>query len=601
MNKKRRILLIIGGGVIGLMILLFLIIYINNSKYISRIPEIPDSSAISTAVHEQIVDAVKKARQKPSAKNLGELGMVFHSSANYNQAAQCYQLAIEKSKSDWEWNYYLGYLYKELGESDKVIENFNRVIELNPDADLAWYYLGEAYRNLKKTELSEKAFSRIANKNNTNKAKADTRNDHFPLSVYAMYELSNIYVESGRLELAEETINKLLAQSDIFGPAYRVLSSIYFMKEDKTLGERFSVRANDLLLASAPLDAMIDKLALMSRSELFLLKLIDEAKYAGYYEWALRLVEQGLKYIPDNEHLALKAVEIYLSNSLYKEAANVAAQHSNTFGNNYNSLMTLGAMFFQKGIYAEAPKYWTQGLNINPAEGVVYKNLAMCFLKTGEKQKIAKMLTEAAKINRENTENLADIVFAFFQFEETDKANEYLTILKQNAPQGPKVQKLYAKIAETKGDLPTAIKMYDSSFKGNPNDTETITFLGNLLFANKMWDKYIGFYKEAVKFNSNDPEILEKLGTFYVTCPDEKFRNLEEGIIYSLRAFSHKFSTPQVKISSGRNLAVALATIGDKQNALNILQKTIKVSQEANTLQNAKYELEQLYQEIQKL
>lgn len=601
MNKKRSTLLLIGGVIIGFIILLFLIIYINNSKYISRIPEIPDSSAISPAVQEQIADAVKKARKKLSAKNLGELGMVFHSSANYNQAAQCYQLAIEKSKSDWEWNYYLGYLYKELGESDKVIENFNRVIELNPDADLAWYYQGEAYRNLKKTELSEKAFSRIANKNKTNKSKADTRNDHFPLSVYAMYELSNIYVESGRLEPAEETINKLLGESDIFGPAYRVLSSIYFMKEDKILGERFSVRANDLLLASAPLDAMIDKLALMSRSELFLLKLIDEAKSSGYYEWALRLVEQGLKYIPDNEHLVLKAVDIYLSNNLYKEAANVAAQHSNAIGNNYNSLMTLGAMFFQKGIYAEALKYWTQGLALNPAEGVVYKNMAMCLLETGEKQKIAEMLTEAARINQENTENLADIVFAFFQFEETDKANKYLTILKQNGSQGPKVQKLYGKIAETNGNLATAIKMYESSFKGNSNDTETITFFGNLLFANKMWDKYIGFYKEAVKFNPNDPYILEKLSAFYITCPDEKFRNLEEGIINSLRAFSHKLSTPQVKISSGKNLAVALATIGDKQNALSILQKTINVSQGANSPQNLKHELEQLYQTIQNL
>jgi tetratricopeptide (TPR) repeat protein len=601
MNKKRNTVLIIGGGIIGLVILLFLIIYINNNKYISRIPGFPDSSVISPAVQEQIADAVKKAQQNPSAKNLGELGMVFHSSANFNEAAQCYQLAIERGKSDWIWNYYLGYLYKELGESDKVIENFNRVVELKPDADLAWYYLGEAYRSLMKVDLSERAFSRIANKNNTKKEKTDTRNDHFPLSVYAMYKLSNIYVESGRLALAEETINKLLDQSDIFGQAYRILSSIYFTKGDKTLGERFSIRANDLLLSSTPLDVILDKLALMSRSELFLLKLIDDAKYSGYYDWALRLVEQGLKYFPDNEYLVLKAVDIYLSNNLFKEAANIAAQHSNTIGNNYNCLMTLGAMFFQKGIYAEAPKYWSKGLNLNPAEGFVYKNMAMCLYKTGEKQKIQEMLTAAAKINQENAENLADIVFAFFQFEETDKANEYVAILKQKAPQGPKVQKLYGKIAETKGDLPTAINMYESSFKGNSNDTETISFFGNLLFANKMWDKYIGFYEEAVKFNPNDPDILEKLSTFYVTCPNEKYRNLEEGIIYSLRAFSHKFSTPQVKISSGRNLAVALATIGDKQNALNILQKTINVSQGTDTPQNVKQELEQLYQEIQKL
>lgn len=601
MNKKRKIALIIGGSVIGLTILLFLIYYITSNKYISRIPEIPDSSTISPAVEAQIADASKKARRKPSAENLGELGMVFHSSANYNQAAQCYQLAVERNKSDWKWNYYLGYLYKELGESDKVIENFNRVIELNPDADLAWFYLGEAYRNLRNTELSDKAFSRIANKNYTHKAKEATRNDHFPLSVYALFELSKIYVDNGRLELAEETINKLLGQSDIFGPAYRVLASIYFMKEETIFGERFSVRANDLLLSSSPLDAMIDKLALMSRSDLFLLKLIDEAKNSGYNEWALSLVEQGLKYIPDNEHLVIKAVDIYLLNNLNKEAADLATKHINLFGNNYNSLMTIGSLFFQKGIYTEPIKYWRQGLNINPVDGDVYKTMARCLWETGEKQKIKEMLTEAAKFNQENTENLADIITAFFQFDETDKANEYLKILKQHAPQGPKVQKLYGKIAEKKGDLVTAIKMYESSFKGNPRDTETIDFLGNLLSNNKMWDKYIKFYEEVVKNNPNDPNILEKLSTFYVTCPNESLRNLEQGIIISIRTFSHKLSTPSIKLSSGKNLAVALATIGDKKNALNILQKTINVCQGANSPQYVKQELEQLYQTIQNM
>jgi len=601
MNKKRNISLVIGGGVIGLMILLFLIIYITSNKYISRIPEMPDSSTISPAVEAQIADALKKARHKPSAENLGELGMVFHSSANYIQAAQCYLLAVERSKSDWKWNYYLGYLYKELGESDQVIGNFNRVIELNPDADLAWYYLGEAYRNLRKTELSEKAFSRIANKNYTSISKEATRNDHFPLSVYAMFELSKIYVENGRLQLAEETINILLGQSDIFGPAYRVLASIYFMKEETSLGERFSVRANDLLLSSAPLDAMIDKLALMSRSELFLLKLIDEAKNLGYNVWALSLVDQGLKYIPDNEHLVLKAVDIYLLNNRNKEAANLAAQHIKSFDKNYNSLMTLASLFFQKGIYAEAAKYYRQGLDLNPEEGDVYKNMARCLWETGEKQKIQEMLTEAAKFNQDNKENLAGIITAFFQFEETDKANEYLKKLKQFDPQGPKVQKLYGRIAEKNGDVVTAIKRYKSSFKGNPGDTETIDFLGSLFFNNKMWVEYIKFYEEAVKNNPNDPVILEKLSTFYVSSPDESLRNLEQGIIISIRAFSHKFSTPSIKLSSGKNLAVALATIGDKQNALNILQKTINVSRETNTPQNVTQELEQLYQTIQKL
>lgn len=601
MNKKGKIVIITGVGVIGLAILLLLTSYIINNKYRSRIPKIPDSSSISTAVETQLADALKKARRKPSAENLGELGMVFHSCTNYDQAAQCYQLAIEKNESTWIWNYYLGYLCKELGESDRVIENFERVIELNPNADLAWYYLGEAYRNLKKTELSEKAFSRIANKSNANKVSETTRKDNFPLSVYALFELSNIYIDNGHPEIAEETINKLLAQSDVFGPAYRVLASIYFVKGESTLGERFSARANDLLLTSAPVDALIDKLAMMSRSELFLLKLIDEAKNSGYNSWALSLVEQGLQYMPENEHLALKSVDIYLLNSLNQEAVNLATQHTNSFAGNYPDLMTLGLLFSKKVICTEAVKYWKLALKLKPEDVDIYKNLAMCFSKTGDKQQVQDILTEAAEFNRENAENLADIICAFFQYEETDKANEYLKKLKQQTPQAPKVQKLYGKVAERNGNLVTAIKMYESSFKGNPGDTETIDFLGNLLFTNKMWHKYITFCQEVLNHNPNDPDLLEKLSTFYIQCPDESLRNLEEGIIYSIRAFSHKHSTSQVKLSAGKNLAVALATIGDKQNALNILQKTIKVGQESNASQGVKQELDQLYQEIQNL
>jgi len=66
-----------------------------NNQYRNEIPKIPDSTNLSKAVEAQISEAYKIARRKPSSENLGELGMVYHSSANYNQAAQCYQLAIK--------------------------------------------------------------------------------------------------------------------------------------------------------------------------------------------------------------------------------------------------------------------------------------------------------------------------------------------------------------------------------------------------------------------------------------------------------------------------------------------------------------------------
>ena len=209
MNKKRKNILIAGGGIIGLTLVIFLYLNITNNHFRNRIPEMPDSSLLSLAVEEQISEASEKAHRNPSANNLGNLGMVFHSSANYSQAAQCYQLAIEKSNSDWKWNHYLGYIYMELGEPERVVENFNKVIDINPNIGLAWYYLGEAYRSVRKTDLAEKAFSRIISDSNTPDVKETTRNDHFPIGVYAMFQLSKIYFETGRPELAEETIKKL--------------------------------------------------------------------------------------------------------------------------------------------------------------------------------------------------------------------------------------------------------------------------------------------------------------------------------------------------------------------------------------------------------
>lgn len=600
MNNMQKKVLFTAGGFIVLVSAIILYVTIHNKNQ-SNIPEIGDSANLSPAVKEQISDALKEVRRKPSASNLGNLGMVYHSSANYTQAAECYQLAIEKDNSNWKWNYYLGYLNMELGASEKVVENFNRVTEINPNADQAWYYLGEAYRNTRNTDLAEKAFSKITGNNNTPDIKETARTDHFPLGIYALFQLSKIYHETGRPELAEETIKKLLKQNDLFGPAFRLLGNIYTTKGDVAMGEFYTVRANDLLLFSPPVDTLADKLAIMSRSELYLLKRIDESARNSYSDWTLQLIAQGFKYMPDNKYLISKAIEIYLLKEENRKASELTEKHLKSFAGDYNELVNMGRLFFKNQVYDEAIKYWREALSIKTEDIDIYKNMAMCFRKTGEKQKTGEILTEAAELNRNNTENLADIIFTLIQFENIDKANEYLKILNQRPAQSPKIQKLYGKISENNGNLKDAISKYELSFKADPKDVETINALGNLIMRNEMWGKYLAFYLDALKSDPNNPEYLSKLSTFYLGCPDKSLRNLDEGIKYSIRAFSNKNSNPEIMLSSGKNLAVALATKDDKQGALSTIVKTINMGKRTNAPQNVIQELEQLYRTIQNL
>jgi tetratricopeptide (TPR) repeat protein len=134
--KKNNKILLFSVAVIFFLILLDLVFAF---PYRKRIPDLPNTENITDILKDQIKSASQKAHFYPSAYNIGILGMIYHSSAYYDKAAECYSLASKKNSSKWIWSYYLGYLNKEMGESEKAIANFSAVVKTNPGAYHAWY------------------------------------------------------------------------------------------------------------------------------------------------------------------------------------------------------------------------------------------------------------------------------------------------------------------------------------------------------------------------------------------------------------------------------------------------------------------------------
>jgi len=590
-------------GTIGLIIVALAWRTLTNSRYSSKIPELAAASTLSEPVQEQISEALKNARRRPSPDNLGMLGMVYHSSANYEQAEECYKLAIMREGSAWIWNYYLGYLNTEMGESDAVIENFNRVIEINPDINLAWYYSGEEYKNRREYDLAEKYFSKIAavKKSNTG-GKNSTRTDHFPLGTYAKFQLSRIYFDTGRLDLAEKTLKEIIQANRTFGPAYRLIGNIYSMKGDMPLSKQYGVRANDLMIYTPPVDTLIDRLVLMSKSELYLLKKIDEAVNSIHSEWALRLIKNGLKYLPENKYLVSKAIKTSLWMDLNDQAIAYADRHISLSLNDFNELYNTGMSFFQKELYPESLKYLTRALELNPGDLDIQKRLAICLWHMGEMQKSYYIFDQIIEKNPDNLDVLADVAdILFFDLEERDRAIGYLTLLEHFRPSNPKVQKMAAWMDANNEKIPEAIDLYESSFKSAPEDLTTIKNLGTLLIEQKMWKKSISHYREALEYHPNEAYFLERLGTLLVTCPDTSLRNIMEGREYSERAFIHTTGRSLITISAGRSLALAYSMLGDKHNASAIINLTINVARRAKFSPANMEVLENLSRQIQQM
>ena len=296
-----------------------------------------------------------------------------------------------------------------------------------------------------------------------------------------------------------------------------------------------------------------------------------------------------------------KAVKIYLWKNLNEQAIALMNQHIGYFHNDFNELRNTGLWFFQKGLYAQAEKYWSLALELKPHEITVKQYLAKCYWSTGEKQKALNILDELLKTNQNDPDVVADVTYILLQFGEKQKALASLNRLMRTAPSNAKVQKINAEIAEENGNFSEALKMYDNAFRSNPEDLQTINKYGDLLLNQKRWNSYIQLYRKALEHHPNSPEILSRLGEFLIDCPEPALKNVEEGKGYVERTFTYYNCPPDILISAGSHLAYAYAILGNKQRAITTISQTINIGRRQNIPPAQQEKLENMYRGLQEI
>ena len=96
MDKKKKLILSISVVTIFLALSLVAVKFFLDGEYRNQLPEYPDLKTVTKSLREQISTTGRKTYINPTADNLGKLGMVYHSSAYYEKAAKCYELAVKK-------------------------------------------------------------------------------------------------------------------------------------------------------------------------------------------------------------------------------------------------------------------------------------------------------------------------------------------------------------------------------------------------------------------------------------------------------------------------------------------------------------------------
>jgi len=473
-----------------------------------------------------------------------------------------------------------------MGESQACIDNFRTVIKANRKAHIVWYYIGEAYQNLNLNDKAEVSFKNISNlKVNTASTRLAIRADYFPLNTYARFQLAQIYLNTKRTDQAEKTLNEIIQNHRSFGPAYRLLGNVYNSMGAISKGKDYVTRAGDLADFSPPVDTLIDRIALMSRSELYLLKQIDEAERTVYPEYALKLIENALKFIPDNRYLISKAIKLKLRLDAGREILHFLSQHTAFYKDDFNELKQVADLLYEKGFFAQSLVYYQHALSLKPEDPEIQSSMVLCQLNSGNKEQALNTMAAFIEKYPDNPKIYANAVFVMLTAGEKDKTLAYHAKLKRLEPASPKTYQLSGIIAERENKLSEAMLMYELALKGDPGDLVSIQSLGELFMKQKMWARSIAHLKRALEYHPNDPYLLERLGTLLVACPDSSFRDYNLGKVYSERAFIHKASPAEIMISAGRSLAEAYAGLGDKHNALVYMNIIYEVAQSQNAPQ----------------
>jgi tetratricopeptide (TPR) repeat protein len=598
MSKKIKSILYSGGGILVLGLLFLLAKSISDNKYRRQLTALPDMQNMSAPVREKISAAFITAKSNPTARNIGRLGMTFHSNSLYDKAAECYKLAIRKNRTKWVWNYFLGYLDREMGDNPGVIENFTEVVRKNPKDYLAWYYLGEGYQSIGTYDKAEIIYKKIMSDSKENASSLNSlHRDNFPLRTYAMFQIANIYLNTHKLDLAEKTLKEITENQKTFGQAYRLLGNVYSQNGDETLSKHYITRAGDLRIYTPPVDTLADNLSWMSCSDLYLLKQVDDADKGGYPNFALELVNTGMVNMPDNKFVISKALKLYLSRGMNNQALPYFDKHLQYFNDDINEVRTVADLCTKRGLYPQALKYYCQALKLLPDNIDIQLAIVLCLGNEGKKQEAVESMNKLVERNKETLKVLTNGMYIMILMGEKEKGLSYLKRLKELFPSNPKVLQLSGQALEQEGNNEKALALYEESFNRNPEDWATSRYLGDLLMKLKMWQRSISHYRKSLEYFPNDPYALDRLGTLLVMCPDTKLRNISEGREYSERAFINKSSPPLTVISSGRCLSESYAALGDTENAYKYLDTTISMARHENVSQDI---LDELQTDLQK-
>jgi Tfp pilus assembly protein PilF len=158
----------------------------------------------------------------------------LHQDGNYQEAIQEYKRAAQLDKGNPFIFNYMGLAYLSIGDHDSAIGALRQALKLNPNLADVHNNLGVVYSEMGETEKAFQEFTTVV------------RDPSFPTPEKPLYNLGELYLREGNLELALMHYRRAVEKNPNFSLGYRGLGKVSLGLGDPDEAVRHFERALEL-------------------------------------------------------------------------------------------------------------------------------------------------------------------------------------------------------------------------------------------------------------------------------------------------------------------------------------------------------------------
>ncbi|GEM_PF-1315323 len=541
----------------------------------SKLPDLPDFAGQSKPVIEYIYRMNNEAREYPASDEaVGRLGMAYHAHLFYDNARASYRRAIELNPAEWRWRYYLALLNEDLGNAKEAIDDLRAVIERNPGAAQAWFRLGNAYIKTRSYEEAGKAFQqalRLEEAVRVGRSAIGVPVDRgYPLTTYAKLQAARVQFLQKHYLDAKASLTDLVATSPSFGPAYRLLGSVYYELGDEGKTAECEVRADDFDSYVPPGDAMYEALVLCSRNTDFISKEIDHAVKRRDYGWTVTLIDHILDYNPNDGEALTRRLKLVLDRDQGDEIQTLVTEYFERFGTDEMKLLDMAIYLRYRGQYESSTVFLKRVTSLNPKSTDAHKEYVGILKAFKQYDTGIKYCTEVINNDPNNFDMRVELANLLILDGKTNSAVDQLRIVKKLHPDREILWLMLGRLAKRTGEVQSALRYYRNSLTVNPGNVTTQLELGTYLIELRRWDEAARQFQASLHASPNNIELMEQFAWILATCPDGRIRNGNMALELAHRLALVKKRTFEQDIRCGIALAAAHAETGQFGRAIEV-------------------------------